>query len=468
MFTSAAMASHFRYGDISYRVDTSDPTGRTIIFKANTGWYTLGISPTFPTLLYTINNGPTMSIGTMSNTFTGTANQANYYTHERSFTFPANGNYKVFYQGNAKVNNLQNNANTSWYVYTTVNVGSGNSSPVTSLPAIVNVQEGISAIFNVPAADPNGDAVTYRLATTADGISGTQPNGFSISANGQATFNTVGKTVGQLWNPIVVLTDVNGAQILVDFVMQVTQQSNPPQWDYSVTPSDGFAYQTSPGQTVSFPIRAFDNDPGSTVSVSASGMPVGSSVGPAFGTVGNPINHTFTWTPTVNQFGQFVVNFTAQDNNGVTVSTSVSINVSLKPVFDVPPTPASGVHDIVVSPGTLIQYTVQASDPDPADVVQIINVQGKDMSTGNPIAIYSGATFSPLPTAAANPTLGTFTWTPTQAQWGHKHVFFTAQDSYGDQTRHEISQLINTPPVFSSTPILTADVGVPYSLQYKF
>ena len=466
MFTSAAMASHFRYGDISYRVDTSDPTGRTIIFKANTGWASNGT----PSLSYKLNNGSNVYMGYMSNTPTGSANGANYYTHELSFTFPTNGSYKVFYSSGNKIYGLQNNANGYWYVYTTLNIGSGNSSPVTSLPAIVNVQTGINGVFNVPAADPDGNSVTYRLATNADGWIGAQPNGFSISANGQATFNTVGKSVGQLWNAAVVITDSNGAEILVDFIIAITQQSNPPEWDYSVgkTPADGYSYQSSPGQLITFPLEAFDTDSGSTVSISASGMPIGASVSPSFGTAGNPISHVFSWTPSVGQFGQFLINFTAQDDNGVTVSTSVSINVSLKPVFDVPPTPASGVHNIVVSPGTLIQYTVQASDPDPADIVQIINVQGKDMNTSNPIAIYSGATFSPLPTVAANPTLGTFSWTPTQAQWGHKHVFFTAQDSYGDQTRHEVSQLINTPPVFSSAPILTADVGVPYSLQYKF
>ena len=33
LFTNSILASHFRYGDISYRVDNNDPTGRTIIFK---------------------------------------------------------------------------------------------------------------------------------------------------------------------------------------------------------------------------------------------------------------------------------------------------------------------------------------------------------------------------------------------------------------------------------------------------
>jgi hypothetical protein len=91
-----------------------------------------------------------------------------------------------------------------------------------------------------------------------------------------------------------------------------------------------------------------------------------------------------------------LINFIAQDNNGVQTSSSVSINISLKPRFDVPPTPATGVHNTVVSPGTLIQYTVQASDPDAKDVVKIVAIEGKDMM-GNKIPIYIGASLSSLP-----------------------------------------------------------------------
>ena len=459
------MASHFRYGDISYRVDTNDPTGRTIIFKVNSGWRTTWTSSVNVNLSYQKIGGAAGPIGTVPENLTSDSNGVKYYSGEVSYTFPSDGDYKIWYSSCCKISGLENNANQGWYVYTTVNVGSGNNSPVTSLPAVAYVQQGINATFNIPAVDSDGDALSYRLATNADGWVGSQPSGFSVSSNGVATFNTVGKTIGDLYNAAVVITDANGAEILVDFIMEITQQSNPPQWDYSVgkTPSNGFSYQTSPGQTITFPVEAFDTDTGSTVSVSASGMPVGASISPSFGTTGNPINHVFTWTPTANQFGQFLINFTAQDNNNVTISTSVSINVSLKPVFDVPPTPVAGAHNTVVTPGDLIQYTVQASDPDPSDLVRIISMEGKNSMNGQIIPIYSGATFSPLPSVANNPTSGTFSWTPTQAQWGHKHVIFTAEDSYGDQVTHEVSQLVNTPPIFTSSPILTADVGVPYS-----
>ena len=466
LFTSSTLATHFRYGDISYRVDANDPTGRTIIFKVNTGWRTTWTNALKVDLVFeSLGGGNNTNIGRVPENLTSDANGVKYYSGEISYTFPTNGQFKVFYSACCKISNLQNNKDQMWYVYTTVDVGSGNNSPVTSLPAIAYVQEGKNATFNIPSVDPDGDLVTYRLATNKDGWVGSQPSGFSVSTNGQAIFNTIGKTIGHLYNAAVVIIDSNGAEILVDFILEVTKQSNPPRWDYSdgKTPADGFAYQTSPGAIITFPLEAFDTDTGSKVSISASGMPVGATISPSFGTFGNPINHVFSWTPTASQFGQYLINFTAQDNDDVTISTSVSINISLNPVFDVGPTPDSGMHNIIVSPGNLIQYTVQVSDPDPADVVRIIALEGKDYNTGNPIPIYTGASLGPLPTVADNPSSGTFIWTPTQAQWGHKHIIFTAEDSYGDKATHEVSQLINTPPFFTSTPILNAEANANYS-----
>ena len=215
IFTSSAVASHFRYGDISYRVDKNDPTGRTIIFKVNSGWRSTWTSAVNVNLVsQNLSGGGTTNIGRVPENLTSNSNGVKYYSGEVSYTFPANGQYKIYYSTCCKIAGMQNNSNTSWYVYTTVNVGSGNSSPVTSLPAVVYVQENSSATFNIPAVDPDGDNVTFRLATNADGWFGSQPSGFSVSSNGQASFNTVGKTIGQLYNAAVVMTDAKELKYL--------------------------------------------------------------------------------------------------------------------------------------------------------------------------------------------------------------------------------------------------------------
>jgi hypothetical protein len=359
---------------------------------------------------------------------------------------------------------MQNNSQGNWYVFSTVTVGNNNNSPVSSLPAVVKMQRdrNPASVF-VPASDPDGDPVTFRLATSAEwGGSNSQPSGLAInSTTGELTWNTTGLSQGNLYNAAVIVADNKGGEVMIDFLIEITQQSTAPQFDYSVTPANGASFDISPGQTVSFTLKASDVDPSSTVKISGSGLPTGISVSPAFGTTNNPIQHSFSWTPTSSQNGQYVLNFIAEDNIGVQSSTSVNVNVSLKPTFDVPPTPAEGVH-MVVDPDSTITYTVQASDPDPADVVRIRSVQGKNMM-GNKIPLYNGATFSIDTTVSGNPVSGVFSWTPVASQWGHRHVFFTAVDTYGQTKIHEIDQLVNTPPVFTSASSKTVIVGQPFT-----
>lgn len=212
-----------------------------------------------------------------------------------------------------------------------MNVGAGNDSPVVTMAPIIAMQQNLgAATFQVPATDPDGDALTYRLATSSE-ISGGQPSGISInSTTGVLTFNTNGKSVGQLYNAAIVVED-GQSKVINDFIIKIVKQSNPPEFDYSVTPSAGYVYQTSPGQTVTFNVKALDTDPGSTVQLSAIGAPLGSSFSPSLPTTANPVQTTFSWTPTASNLGTNVINFIVQDNVGSQVNTAVSIIVSLKP-----------------------------------------------------------------------------------------------------------------------------------------
>ena len=44
-----------------------------------------------------------------------------------------------------------------------------------------------------------------------------------------------------------------------------------------------------------------------------------------------------------------------------------------------------------------------------------------------------------------------FEWV-LSGDWGHRHVFFTAEDQNGEKEIHEVSQLINSQPKITSTP----------------
>ena len=450
-----AQASHFRYGDIAWRVVQSDVTGRTIEFKVNAGWR-LGAANAIG-----LNFGDGTS-GNANIVYANISNAYDYGTGTVQHRYNANGNFTVSYSGCCKISNLQNNANGNWYVSSVVNVGGGNSSPVSTVPAVVNMSTGLAtARYIIPAADPDGRALTFSLAGAAQSWPGVQPGGLSInSQTGEITFNTVGKATGQLWNVGVAIS--NGrTTVVVDFIIQIVQPSNPPRFDYSITPANQRVFNASPGQNVSFSVRATDIDAGSTVRLNAVGVPPGTTISPAFGVYANPVQHAFSWTPAANQFGTFVVNFVAESNLGSQVSTSVTIIVSLKPRFDVPPTPAANVPNIY-APGQTISQTIQASDADPTDLVRIINAEEK-ASNGTLTALPAGAGLSPMPTTAANPTSGTFSWTPAASSWGKHTLVFTAEESRGERMTHEVGYLINTVPVFTSVPVTRADVGQPYA-----
>ncbi|MEP3838907.1 MAG: T9SS type A sorting domain-containing protein [Algibacter sp.] len=455
LFTQQAEASHFRGGTITWRVTD----GTTVEFTVTSAWRSTLVST--PNISDPSPGGYTM----ISNVNVSTVNGVTTRVTKFIKTFSSNGPHRVSWGSCCRIGGLSNSSTSgSFELYTIVDFSNGNeNSPVSSLPAIVNVSDGLSpATFSVPANDLDGDNLTYRLATTSE-LFGNPPPGMSInSTTGQISVNTsLGNYIpNQLWYAGVVISD-GQAEIYTDFLLQITNTSTPPVFNYGPTPPDEAVYQTSPGNLISFQVEAQDIDPGGTIALLfASGLPGGASFNQSSG---NPAQSSFSWNPTATDFGTYVLNFIAQDNIGVQSSTSVTIQVSLNPVFDVPPTPAEGTHNFVVTPGTTILYNVQASDPDPNDVVQIVNVTGKNMMTGNPMPLYPGASLSPFPTASGNPTSGSFSWPTQGSDWGHRHVIFTAQDSYGDQATHEVSQLINTVPSVSSTPVTEVAINQTYT-----
>ncbi|MFN3300785.1 MAG: LamG-like jellyroll fold domain-containing protein, partial [Sediminibacterium sp.] len=458
LFAGAAQAAHFRSGTISWR----PISGNTVEFKVSQsygGWafgsgYTLG-STQIMDYLYTGNGYASVPIPLVV-TSINAAEGWWYGEATFQYTYPSAGNYAAYFSSCCRISNLSNNGDQQWRNETIVNVGSGNSSPVSTIAATVNLPTSLAAAnFQIPAFDPDGDVLSYRLATSAEMGGGTNPSGLAIDAStGVVSFNTIGKPEGTLWNVAFTISDgVGKTKVTVDFVIKITQNSTPPVFDYLVTPVSGRIYQGAPGQTISFPIRAYDNDAGNVVTLSAVGLPPGSTTSPSLPTNGNPVNSTFSWTPTASQFGSYVINFTATDNIGVQSTSSVTILISLKPVFNVPPTPAAN-SETYLETGVAHQNTITASDPDPNDVVQIMSVTG----------LPSGATLSTsLPTVAANPSSIQLNWTPTPSNFGVHAISFVAKDSYNDQTTHSFKYLVNTKPTFTSTPSTTVYVGQPFT-----
>ncbi|MDB5236117.1 MAG: hypothetical protein JWR44_3110 [Hymenobacter sp.] len=456
-----AQATHFRYGTLTWRTVASDPSKRTVEFRVSQAWRrsfgatSLTVGSSVVTSQLDFGDGTNTAIN-LTVTSVDVAGDSFYGESIITHTYAAAGDYRANYTDCCRLSTLSNNANGVWYVNTLVNAGSGNNSPVSTLVPVVNLALGqAAATFRLPASDPDGDALTFSLATPADfnGNPFANAPGMTVDATtGAVSFSTAGYVVDQMFNAVIKVSD-GRTSILVDFLVKVTGTSTAPVFDYSITPPNAYVYQVAPGQPVTFTVRATDSDANDVVNLQLYGAPLGATVAPVLPLNGNPVQTTFTWTPAVANLGTTVLNFVAQDLAGVQTSTSVTIEVSQRPRFDVPPTPANR-SVVQVAPGTPLRYTIQASDPDATDRVTLMSVTGMPASAG----------FAPaLPTATANPVSTQLNWTPALADWGPHDATFIARDTYNEQATHTLSFLINSAPSFTSQPTgLSLTVGQPF------
>jgi len=465
-------ATHFRYGTVSWQIVSYTPTTRTVQFNITQSyrWSFFGNIPVGAT---TPSLGPFQfgdnTNANLSMVVTSINAAEDWFVGSRILTKTYNLTTDVtaFFTNCCRISSLQQGNNDQNYrTETRVTLSNPtNRPPVGSTLPIFYVQTGLPAAqIQLNASDPDNDPISFAISSSAQsGLVTTIPAIVtSLSSSGLLTINTNAIPINRQYAMQVMVSDTKGARIPLDFIIQVVGVSNPPIFDYAVTPLNASTIKVQPGTPINFTVKARDVDPGSTVSLNTSGIPAGASISAQSGT--NPVQFTFSWTPTNANLGTYSLSFSATDNIFVQTLTNLNIVVSLAPVFNVPPTPQLLVHN-VIAPGQNLSFTVQATDPDPLDVCSITEVNGKDMMN-NKIPIYAGVTMTPaLPTASSNSASSVYNWTPTQAQWGHKHAIFTAQDSYGDKTDHEVSILVNTNPQFTSAPVTTVIVAQNY--QYN-
>lgn len=465
-FVTESQATHFRYGYMSW--SRSNDVTRTVTFTINQSWrrsYPLwpGANPGQVINTGTLDFGDgtadaninllVTSIDVAEDWVYGTATITHTYTGvATNFIASSESCCRL----SATPSGPQNNGDGNYRSETTVRLLTGNTgSPVSTLPPIINLAIGNpAASFTIPVNDPDGSAMTFALATAAQAASGgayTQPPGMTVHpTTGVVTFSTAGRSSGQMFNGAVVITDASGSKSMVDFILKMVPTSNPPQFDYSVTPISGTNYSVSPGTTLNFNVKAFDNDPGDVVTLTAVGLQAGMTLAPPVS--GNPVTRSFSWTPTGGQLGIYIVNFTAQDVVGVQANTTVTINVNTNPVFIVPPTPVLASTRFV-EPGNSVSDIIQATNPDPSVNTQIISG-----------TIPSGASLTnSLPTAFSLVPTTTMNWTPTPSDFGINTISFTANDVNSKTTSHSYTLIVNSLPVFTSTPITSAIVGQLYT-----
>ena len=470
-----ANASHFRYGNITWSRPSA--SSRTVTFTLTqsyrlSNWPGAGVGTNVSdNLSLAFGDGTTAPITLTINS----VNPAEDYfigTFTTTHTYAAgNDNFTVNYNSCCRLTNLQNNGGGSFSQLTTVNLGTSNlGSAVSTLPPVVSVSTGqAAATFPVPAADPDGGALTYALSASGDFGGGTQAPGLSIDANtGIATFNTVGKAVGTLWSAAFTITDPTGSKSVVDFLMKIVGVSNPPVFNYAVTPLNNAVFNLHPGDNLNFTVAATDPDVNGTVLLNGAGLPSGATFSPSTTPSAAPSTN-FSWTPTLAQLGTYILTFVATDDIGVQTSTTVTIHVTTGPQFIAPTPPAT--PDRFLLTGTAMSDVIKANNPDPSVTTQILSA-----------TVPAGAVLTPsLPTALSATAQVDVAWTPVLGQWGDNTFTFVANDQNNQTATRTYHVVVNTKPQFTSTPVTAAtacqtysytitgtDVDIPYGDELEF
>lgn len=334
-------ASHFRYGNVQWQ----NTDGNTVVFKIQQAWrWSYFGNPEIGTVVDIVAGDGDVPFdfgdGELQNiqiTVTSINSAEDWFFGEitMTHTYAAPGNYTASFIGCCRISTLQNNADEYFHVQTLVAVGGGQKSTVSTVSPIIDLQvDKPTASFAIPAIDPDGGTLRFRLAN-ADEAAGTGnsyllPDGLSINNNtGLVTFSTVGKTVGDLYTAQIMIN--NGkTEIGVDFLIRIVeaQTGTPPYFVYPPTPADNSTFTINVGDHLTFDVKAQDDDNGATVTLTGVGLPPGSTTNPELPVTGQPITSTFDWTPGFADAGTYILTFKATDNDGSSALTSVNIVVN--------------------------------------------------------------------------------------------------------------------------------------------
>ncbi|HUU19401.1 MAG TPA: putative Ig domain-containing protein [Sedimentisphaerales bacterium] len=249
-----------------------------------------------------------------------------------------------------------------------------NPPPVLQAIGDKSVDENVTLTFNINATDPNGEPITYSAQSFPSGATLDSQTGdfawmpsYTQAGSYQARFIASDGNSNDSETITITVNNVNRPPVLGAIS------------DQSVDEND----------LLSFSVNATDPD-GQTLTYSVSSLPNGA-------VFASP----FTWTPSYDQAGTYLVTFTADDGqaqDSETITITV-VNVNRAPML-------TTIGNKTAYADVLLNFTIDAIDPD-GDAITY--------STGT---LPSGATF----------TDQDFKWTPSQSQVGSYAVTFIASD----------------------------------------
>ncbi len=350
-----ASATHFRGGSLSWQQAGND----SIKFIMTTSWrrgyfinqgqsakvgtaVTPGGTFNFGDASPVLGNSPLLALTvTSSDSVSDIVTTTYTVTHK----YASSGIHTAVFSGCCRLSSLQqNNNDQSFILMTTANSGGPayNNPPTSSLPPRINIPDNTISTFTIPATDPEGDSISFRLATGAEsGLVTLAPTGFTLNPDGTFTMNTlnaVNPTIdtGKLYSVQIMLEDRDRttkavkSKTPVDILIRIVPFSNPPIFVKPTPFSPNNVYNVLPGDSVKFTVAAKDPDLGQFARLVPVALPLGATMNPTLpvtGPVNDTVRSSFRWIPTAGQVGNYVVNFVAQDTLGVQRITSVTINV---------------------------------------------------------------------------------------------------------------------------------------------
>lgn len=181
--------------------------------------------------------------------------------------------------------------------------------------SVIQATVGQLTIFDIFTSDGdnNNEHITWS--------SGTLPNGATTSPPLPENDNPPGGAF--IWTPTAAdvgshiidfaVTDICGTEVTCSFTINVVNAcANAPAF-ISQFPACGSTISATAGVPLSYTLNAYELDSGDVVTLSASGLPSGASMSPAFPTSGNPASSNFSWTPGPGDAGLHTVTFQATD-----------------------------------------------------------------------------------------------------------------------------------------------------------
>lgn len=359
---TAAEASHFRYGNISWQKTAK---AKEVRFKLTCAFVRSAEgNPNLGAIISDTVGGTSLDFGDGTSsglsfrvTALNAAPNRDYIICEALdpttqkegilHTYAADGPFSAGINSSARIGPglLNNRFGGSYQVRTLVNLSVVNNSsvngngvneavagsPVIGLVPIVNVAENAAASFLVPAVDPAGKRLRFRLSTDAEAGGGPSP-GFGTTdtthriavdaSTGRVTWNTLGLDKTKKWTAQVIVESLSSdgttirSQAAVDFLLQiVTQVGTPP--SITIQPSTASTVGAC-GSAPSFTVRATDPDARAVIELNSGGLPNGSTMTPQLPKSGpSGVSSIFTWNTQADQVGVYVLFFSAEDENGL-------------------------------------------------------------------------------------------------------------------------------------------------------